>query len=260
MKEKIAFSIDSSLLKKVDAMVDGVRVKSRSHGLEILIRRALGEEDVTGALILAGGERKSDSYSTIRPMFEFEDKPVLQHIIEWLKKFGITKITISVGYLREEIEAYFRDGHDFGVSIDYMREDEPLGTAGPLYLAKSRFNSTFVVIYADVLCDVDLADMIADHKHSKAIATIALKEVKEAYKYGVASLDGHRISEFVQKPEKGKETSNLINAGVYVFEPSIFEHVPKKGMLETEVFGKLSKKKSLNGYVFSGRWIEVSTI
>jgi mannose-1-phosphate guanylyltransferase len=260
MKEKIAFSIDSSLLKKVDATVNGVSVKSRSHALEMLIRQALGEGDVKNALILAGGEKKTASAATIRPMMEFEGKPILLHIIEWLSKFGIKNITISVGYAREEIEAYFRDGHEFGVRIDYMREDEPLGTAGPLYLAKSRFSSTFVVIYADVLCDVDLSDMIESHRHSKAIATIALKEVKDSYKYGVANLDGQRITGFFQKPEKGKESSNLINAGVYVFEPAIFDFVPKKGMLETEVFGKLSKSRSLNGYVFSGRWIEISGV
>ncbi len=256
MKEKIAFSIDSSLLKKVDAMVDEVKVKSRSHALEILIRKALGEDEVKGALILAGGESKKDNYSTTRPMLLFEDKPILQHIIEWLRKFGITNITISVGYMREEIESYFRDGHDFEVKIDYMREDEPLGTAGPLYLAKNRFGSTFVVIYADVLCDIDLSDMISHHKQSKAIGTIALKEVKDARKYGVANLDGNKITGFVQKPEPGKEPSNLANAGVYVFEPSVFDHVPKKGMLETEVLGKLSKMRALNGYVFSGKWYE----
>lgn len=257
MKEKIAFSIESSLLKKVDSTVDGVRIKSRSHALEMLIRKALGEEDVRSALILAGGERKKDPYSTSRPMIPFEDKPILQHTIEWLRRFGITHITISVGYLREEIESYFRDGHDFGVSIDYMREDEPLGTAGPLYLAKSRFNSTFIAINADVLCDFDLADMVEHHRSSKAVATIALKEVKEPFKYGVAQLEGSRITGFVQKPDRGKEPSNLINAGVYVLEPSIFDYVPKKGTIETDVFSKLTKARSLNGYVFSGRWVEI---
>ncbi len=260
MKEKIAFSIESSLLKKVDSMVEGVKVKSRSHALEILIRKALGEDEVKGALILAGGEHKLDPHFPSRPMIHFEDKPILQHTVEWLRKFGITNITISVGYMREEIESYFRDGHDFGVSIDYMREDEPLGTAGPLYLSKSRFNSTFVVVNADVLGDVDLKDMIEHHKSAKAIATIALKEVKDSYKYGVANLDGSRITGFIEKPEKGKESSNLINAGVYVFEPRIFEYVPKKGMFEKEVFSKLAKMRALNGYVFSGRWMEVSTL
>ncbi|MFH0818063.1 MAG: nucleotidyltransferase family protein [Candidatus Micrarchaeota archaeon] len=257
MKEKIAFSIESLLLSKVDGMVDGIKVKSRSHAIEILIRKALGEDEVRSALILAGGESKKDNYETIRSMLHFEDKPLLQHIIEWLKKFGITNITISVGYMREEIEAYFRDGHDFGVKIDYMREDEPLGTAGSIYLAKSRFGSTFIVVHADVLGDIDLEDMIVHHRQSKAVATIALKEVKEAYKYGVANLDGSRITGFVEKPAPGTEPSNLVNAGVYIFEHSVFEHIPKKGMLETEVFGKLSKMRALNGYVFSGKWYEV---
>ncbi len=257
MKEKIAFSVESSLLKKVDGMVDGVKVKSRSHALEILIRKALGQDEVHNALILAGGEKKADPYAPSRPMILFEGKPVLQHIIEWLRKFGVTNITVSVGYMREEIEAYFRDGHDFGVAIDYMREDEPLGTAGPLYLAKSRFNSTFLMVHADVLCDIDLSDLIEHHRNSKAVATISLKEVKESYKYGVVSLEGNHITGFVEKPGPGKESSNLINAGVYVFEPAIFDHVPKKGSLETEVFGKLSKLRALNGYVFSGKWTEI---
>ncbi len=260
MKEKIAFSIDSSLLKKVDSTVDGLNVKSRSHALEILLRKAFGGDKVSKALILAGGERKSESYSTIKPMIHFEDKPILQHVIEWLRKHNIKDITISVGYMREEIESYFRNGKDFNVNIDYMREDEPLGTAGPLYLAKSRFDSTFLVIHADVLCDFDLNDLINDHRNSKAAATITLKEVKDPYKYGVANIEGRRIVNFIEKPEKGKEPSNLVNAGVYIFEPSIFDYIPKKGMLETDVFDALSKKGLLNGYVFSGRWVDVSNI
>ncbi|MCX6777838.1 MAG: sugar phosphate nucleotidyltransferase [Candidatus Micrarchaeota archaeon] len=255
MKEKIAFSIDAKLLKKVDSMVDGVAIKSRSHALETLIRKGLGEE-VRHALILAGGEIKKNKVS--KSMIHIDDKPVLHRIIDWLKGFGITRITISVGYRREEIESYFGSGKGFGVDIDYIREDEPLGTAGALYLARSRFHSTFVVAYSDGLCDFNLKDMVELHRKWHSVATIALKEVADPTYYGAANLEGNRITNFIEKPESGKSPSRLANAGVYVFEPEIFDYVKQKGKLETDTLGKLVDEGIVHGYVFSGEWIDVS--
>ncbi len=255
LKEKIAFSIDPRLLKRLDATVDGVEVKSRSHAIEILLRRAFGDDKVRKALLFAGGE-KSGACGIAKCMVEVRDKPLLQHAVEWLKKSGVTELVIAAGKFRGDIESYFKDGSQFGVKIDYVTEDVPLGTAGALNSAAERFKTTFIAMNGDVSCEFNLEKMIELHKKSKAVATIALTEVDSAVNYGAVEIEGEKIIGFVEKPKEGKEPSKLVNAGVYVLEPGIFGHTPEKGMLEKDVFPLLAKKKMLNGFVFSGEWLE----
>ncbi|MFH1285270.1 MAG: nucleotidyltransferase family protein [Candidatus Micrarchaeota archaeon] len=258
MREKIAFSIESALLKKVDSLVDGENVKSRSHSIEILLRKALGERKMNSALILAGGGR-GKIYTTPKPLLEVDEKPVLQRIIEWLARSEITKIIIAVRKGEAEVESYFGDGSNFGVEISYIREAEPRGTAGAVNLVKARFKDMrFMVLNSDVLSHFEIGDMLEFHKSAKTVATMALKEVEEPSKYGVVKLEGSRVIGFVEKPARGKEQSNLVNAGVYIFEPEIFHFIPEKGMLESEVFPVLAKKQLLGGYVFSGEWKDAS--
>ncbi|MEM3399491.1 MAG: sugar phosphate nucleotidyltransferase [Candidatus Micrarchaeia archaeon] len=259
-KEKIAISIDAGLLKRIDRMVDGLDVKSRSHALEMLIRKGLGEESVDEALLFAGGEGKHAAYRLPKPMLELYGRPVMQGVIEWLGKNGIKKITVSVGYLREEIESYFGNGAGFGVSIEYIREDEPVGTAGSLKLARGRFGKTFVALNSDVICDFDLKKMVEFHKDVGALATVALHESKDVHRYGTVALEGNWITKFVEKPEKGTEPSGIVNAGVYVFEPEIFNYTPDRGMLETDVFPFLAKKGLIAGYIFHGEWKDVEDV
>lgn len=257
LKEKIAFSIDPLLLTKLDSLVDGISVKSRSHALDILLRKALSEDRVRKALILAGGEKKSAKVALPRPLTEHEDKPALLHTIEWLKKNGVDQVVISIGAHGTDIESYFQDGKAFGVSIEYVKESEPLGTSGSLFLAREKFSSTFVALNADMVCSFNLSEMISFHKRAKAPATIALTHARDTSHYGVVEIEGERISGFVEKPASGQESGSLINAGVYVFEPGVFSLVKEKGMLETDVFPQMAKKGLLKGYVFSGKWVDL---
>lgn len=259
LKEKIAFSIDPKLLKRIDSMVDGMNVKSRSHAIDILLRKALGEDKVKSALVFAGGE-KTTKYGIPKCMIEVRDKPLLLYSIEWLRRHGIMDITITTGKSRDQIESYFKNGETFGVKIDYVPELEPLGTAGALSSAGERFKNTFVALNGDVACDFNLDKMIDFHKRSKAVATMALTEVESASNYGAVDIEGEKITGFIEKPKEGKEPSKLVNAGVYIFEPSILGFTPEKGMLEKDVFPLLAKKRLLNGFVFSGEWFEASNI
>jgi len=265
-KEKIAISIGKGLLKRVDARVDGTSVKSRSHAIELLLLRALGGGQALRALVLCGGEGKGLrplTYKIPKPMLEVGDKPMLQRIIEWLKAHDVKRITLAVGYLGQDIEEYFGNGEKFGVEIDYAREKEPLGTAGPLNFVRDSFNGTFLVLNGDVLCDLDLRAMIEAHRKSNALVTMALKSVREPGNYGVAGLEGERITRFEEKAvakagQSGKHEPRLVNAGVYVMSERIFDHIPSKGMLERDVFPKLARKGLMRGYVFTGKWVDVS--
>ena len=147
------------------------------------------------------------------------------------------------------------------MSISYIDEDKPMGTAGPIRLAKQFLTETFIACNADELKDIDLADMYISHKENKGAATVALTSVDDPSSYGVAKLQGNRILEFVEKPKKEKAPSNLINAGLYIMEPEVIDYIPLGyAMLEKDVFPKLASEGKLFGYPFSGQWFDTGTL
>ncbi|VVC04140.1 Bifunctional protein GlmU [Candidatus Burarchaeum australiense] len=258
-KEKVAISIDAGLLKRVDARVDGTNVKSRSHAMELLLMKALGGGSETRALVLCGGEKRGltpSTYHLPRALVEVGGKPILQRTIEWLKANGVKHIVLAIGQSGEEIAAYFKNGEAFGVEIDFVRESKPLGTAGAVKNAEEKMNGTFVVLNGDVLCDFDLRAMLEAHRKSGALATMALKSVRDEGRYGVAETEGEKIVKFEEKA-KQKGESRLVNAGVYVLSERIFDSLPGQGMLERDVFPSLARKGLMRGYVFSGKWVDL---
>lgn len=198
-KKRVALTIDAGLMKIVDSLVDGVDVTSRSNSVEKLLRKALGRERVTTAFVFAGGEAGT---LTPKPMREFEEKPVLAHLVAWLKGYDVERFILAT-QKNEAVRSYFGDGSSFGVKIEYIAEEEPLGTAGSLALAQSRIGGTFAALNSDVLCDFNFPSMVEFHRKQRALATMALIEHHEASRYGVAALEGERVIEFREKPGEG---------------------------------------------------------
>lgn len=264
MKERVTLTIEQSILETVDKKVDGFKVKNRSHAVELLLLKALDQNRPRKALILAGGRGtrlRPITHEIPKPLVPLHDKPILQHTIDLFKKYGITEILISVGYKAEKIKEYFGNGKRFGVDIIYIEESEPLGTAGPLNLAREHLTDTFMMCNADELKNIDLHEMYLFHKENGAKATIALTTVADPSQYGVAKLMGSKILEFIEKPAQGTAPSNLINAGLYVLEPSIFDFVPKgAGSIERDVFPRIAQEGKLFGFPFSGQWFDTGTL
>jgi len=258
MKKRVTLTIEGSVLDQVDKEVDGYKVKNRSHAVELLLLKAMGTNVPKQALILAGGKgtRLTPITREIpKPLVPLHGKPVLEYSLDLFKKFGIKDILISIGFKGEKIKEYFGDGKRFGVNITYIEEDKPLGTAGPLKLAKKYLKSSFIMCNADELKDIDLMDMFIAHKENNAMGTIALTSVEDTSKYGVAKLAGNKILDFVEKPPKDKAPSNFINSGLYILEPEVIDYVPEGfAMVEKDVFPKLAKEGKLFGYPFSGYW------
>ena len=264
MKERVTLTIDTDILRQVDLTIDGFKVKNRSHAVELLLLHSLGTNRPRKAFILAGGEGtrlKPITKEIPKPLIPIHDKPILQHTLDLMKKFNIKDIIISIGYKGEKIKEYFGNGKQFGVNITYVEEKEPLGTAGPLKLAKNMLTETFVMCNADELKDIDLVDMFLFHKEMKCAATIALTTVEDPSKYGVAKLQRNRILEFVEKPKKEDAPSNLISSGLYILEPEVIDMVADgKSMLEEDVFPQLAMDGKLFGYPFSGQWFDTGTL
>jgi mannose-1-phosphate guanylyltransferase len=177
-----------------------------------------------------------------KPMIPLIRKPIMEAIIDHLRRHDFDEIYINTSYLSHAIEDYFRDGDRFGVQIAYSYEgtlekgvfkDKPLGSAGGMRHIQDRcgfFDDVFAVLCGDALIDVDLTEVVKFHKEQNAIATIVLREVPrhEVFKYGVVVTDeSGRVERFQEKPKIEDAASNTINTGIYIFSPKIFDYIPK---------------------------------
>jgi len=257
MKERVTITLDNSLINDLDNLVDGVKIRNRSHAIEFLLRKSLTLKKPRKALILAGGKGtrlRPITYEIPKPMVPVQGRPLIEHTISLLRKYDIRDIMVSVGYLGEKVKEYFGDGKKFGVNIKYIFEDEPLGTAGCLRLAREWLDEPFIMFNGDNLVNIDLEGLFDFHMRNKGQATIALTTVDDPSSFGVAILKGGVITNFVEKPKT--PISKLINAGVYVIEPEVVNLVPDgTASMEYDVFPKILEKEKLRGYPFEGQWL-----
>ncbi|MBL7050917.1 nucleotidyltransferase family protein [Candidatus Woesearchaeota archaeon] len=264
MKERVTLTLDQGILKLVDKKVDGFNIKNRSHAVELLISKALKAHIPKKAIILVGGtgtRLRPLTYEIPKALLPIHGKTLTEHLFDLFKKYDVNETVMAVGYLREKIIDYFGDGSKFGMKVKYVEEKEPLGTAGPIKLAKEMLKDTFIVSNGDELKDIDIEEMYKVHKENNALVTIALTTVEDPSQYGVARLSGSRILEFVEKPKKEDAPSKLINSGFYIVEPEVIDMIPDGfTMLEKDIFPKLAEQGKLYGYPFSGQWFDTGNI
>src|SRR5579863_495571 len=216
---------------------------------------------------MAGGEGSRLRPLTIRrpkPMVPIAGKPVMEHILNLLKRHGITEVVVTVQYLASNIEDYFGNGSQFGMRITYSREDVPLGTAGSVKNAEERLTEPFIVISGDALTDYNLTDIIQYHNEKQSMATLMLAHVPNPLEYGViiTNEDGH-ISQFLEKPSWGEVFSDTINTGIYVLDPKVFSYFEKNKPFDfsQELFPMMLKKGDpLYGYIAEGYWCDVGNL
>ncbi len=163
-----------------------------------------------------------------KPMVPIVNSPVMEHIIQLLSKHGVKDIMVNLHYLADQIESYFGDGSKWGVNIHYSREERLWGDAGSVKRCEEFFDDTFLVIGGDDLSDIDITGMLRLHTKKKALATIALSLVDDPSEYGIALLNEHgRITRFLEKPRGEVIFSNTANTGMYIFDPQVFEMIPR---------------------------------
>jgi NDP-sugar pyrophosphorylase family protein len=148
------------------------------------------------------------------------------------------------------------------MKLHYSRETMPLGTGGPLKKAEPiiGYDKPFLVLNGDIFTTVNFSEVVKLHKKNDALASIMLFRVEDSSRYGTAELaKNNRITRFIEKPPKGKAPSNLVNAGIYVLEPQIFDYIPveQRVSIEREVFPRLVAEKKMYGYSFEGLWIDI---
>src|SRR6266566_2804900 len=219
------------------------------------------------AILLAGGKGtrlRPLTIHTPKPIVPIFDRPFLQFQLDLIKKVSeIDEVILSLNYQPRRIEEIFGDGGDTGLSLRYMVEPAPLGTAGAIKYAAANVDDSVVVFNGDVMTEVDLSAVIALHRERKAKATIVLTPVENPSAYGLVETDSSgNILRFLEKPGPNEITCNTINAGIYVLEPDTFDRIPKDTpwSIERSFFPSLIERgETFCAYVDDGYWIDIGT-
>lgn len=219
------------------------------------------------AVLMAGGfgtRLRPVTQNIPKPMVPLVNRPMMEHIINLLKKHSITEIIVLLFYQAEIIQDYFKDGEDFGVKISYILPQEDYGTAGAVKLAEKYLDETFVVISGDVLTDFDLQKAVDFHNNKKSKATILLTRVQNPLPFGIVIFDEDgKITKFYEKPTWGEVFSDTINTGIYILEQEILKHIPanKEFDFSKDLFPLLMKKKiNIYGALMDGYWKDVGNL
>ncbi len=216
---------------------------------------------------MAGGEGsrlRPLTTHTPKPMLPLANRPMMEHIVGLLRSHGYTEIVVTVAFLANQIRTYFGDGSDFGVEITYATEEQPLGTAGSVRNAKDVLDERFLVISGDVLTDIDLSAIVAEHEAKGALATIGLVAVDDPLEFGIViTKEDGSIERFLEKPTWGQVFSDTINTGIFVLEPEIFDYIAPDRPVDFsgEVFPQLLEEgEPMVGAVAEGYWEDVGTL
>src|SRR6187399_1228330 len=219
------------------------------------------------AIMLAGGKGtrlRPLTIHTPKPIVPIFDRPCLHYQLDLLKQVPeIDEVILSLNYQPRRIEEIFGDGSDAGISIRYIVEPAPLGTAGAVRYAGDNLTESVVVFNGDVLTQIDLAAVLQLHRERQAKATIVLTPVENPTAYGLVETDATgNITRFLEKPNPDEITTNNINAGIYVLEPNTFDRIPKdvSWSIERSYFPSLIERgETFVAYIYGGYWIDIGT-
>lgn len=247
-KNRVSLTLEEGLVEKVDREADQ-RELNRSQTVEEILQDYFESKGVDTAVVLCGDPE-------LKSLELYKGRAVLAHVLEHLSTQGISRVILLSGQNKGRIKKEFGNSYE-GLSLEYVEEDSPRGTAAALSDVEAELgNKTFVLLNGHVITDVDFDEMLRVHRDESAMATMALTTVEDPSKYGVARLKGQKIIGFEEKPEPGNEPSRLINAGTYILGPEIFGQISADDI--EEVFKQLASDGELAGYIYGGKWKDVS--
>ncbi len=179
-------------------------------------------------IILAGGEGKRVfplAVNQPKPMFKLLGKPLIHHVIDTLKQAGLTDYVVVVGHCGEQIKEYLKDGSELGVKIEYAVQKQSLGMADALKSAEDLADDHFFVVNADDVFEASLIkQMMQQFKQGNAEIVLSCKPVHDTWKFGIILVKNGNVIDFVEKPAKGTEPSNLAVVGVYILTKKVFDY------------------------------------
>ncbi|MGB3563269.1 MAG: sugar phosphate nucleotidyltransferase [Thermoanaerobaculia bacterium] len=253
-KSRLTITLPPDLVQRLDRMIDHQTVRNRSHAIELLIRQGLMPE-VTTAIVLAGGEHQGIGNPALAPV---GGQALILLTLRHLVGFGIRNVLLLAGRSEPEIREVLGSGQGLGLTIQYLEEERPLGTAGALKSAEPHLpDSPVLVVHGDVLTDIDIGELITFHLSEGCLATMAVKPRNAEKECGQVMLQGNRITDFY---DNGKEQGiSIVNTGLYVLQPEVFGMIEegKESRLETDVFPTLARMGELSAFFFQGIWYDI---
>lgn len=220
------------------------------------------------AVVLVGGEGtrlRPLTYAVPKQMLPVAGRPVIERVVSYLSGHGVNEVVLSLGYRPDAFIAAYPDGQCAGVKLVYAVEDQPLDTAGAIAFAIQQsgpVEETFIVVNGDVLTGIDLTELVQFHRDRAGEASIALTPVEDPSRFGVVPVDERgRVEAFIEKPAPGTAPTNMINAGIYVLEPSFVPRVEpgRRVSVEREIFPQLVRDGSLYALGSNALWTDMGT-
>ena len=220
------------------------------------------------AIILSAGEGSRMRPLTLtkpKTMLPVAGKPIIQYNIESLRNNGITDILLIVRYKEEMVRNYFGDGRDFGVNITYKTQKDFLGTANAISYGEDFIDESIIVLNGDIILDDEvIGEIIEKYNEEKPDTLMVLTEVEDPSAFGVVEIENGCIKNIVEKPKKEEAPSNLVNAGIYIFNKDIFDKINRTEISERgeyeitdSVSLQIEEGKEVKGYKTSKDWIDV---
>jgi len=256
-KEKI---LEIAVLKKI-YQIPIVDDDGRLVGIEEVDELLKTKTKPNKVVLMVGGlgtRLRPLTEHTPKPMLKVGNKPILETIIVNFKKYGFTNIILCVSYKSEIIEEYFKDGSEFGVSIEYIHENKRMGTAGALSLIKTSLDEPFFVMNGDLLTDINFENMMDYHLSNHSVATMGVREYDFQVPYGVVNVEGQNILNIEEKPVH----KFFVSAGIYVLSSAILQYIPKNEFYDMPtLFEKVieEKKKSIS-FLIHEYWLDIGRI
>lgn len=255
---------ESKYLRRLAATLTHL-TDSNLHSKSITVAASLTQNLNMKALILVGGygtRLRPLTFSVPKPLVPFCNLPIVLHQIEALVKAGVKEVILAVNYQPEVMIQYLKACEaKYGITITCSQEDVPMGTAGPLALARkllTKDNEPFFMLNSDVICEFPLVEMLKYHTSHGGEGTILVTEVKDPSKYGVVVSDPEsgKIEQFVEKPQHF--VSNKINAGIYLFTINILNRIElRPTSIEREIFPKMAADGQIYSMVLPGYWMDI---
>jgi mannose-1-phosphate guanylyltransferase len=219
------------------------------------------------SIILVGGKGtrlRPLTYETPKQMLPLVGVPMIECVFEWLGRHGVTDSVLSLGYLPDRFMEAYPTNEIAGVRVSYAVEPEPLDTAGAIRFAATKFgfDETFLVVNGDVLTDLNITTLLEFHRSHGGEATIALHPVDDPSRFGVVPTDDDgKVIAFVEKPPRDEAPTHNINAGSYIFEPSVLDRIPAEGRasVERDTFPALARDGALYAMADHAYWLDTGT-
>ncbi len=188
-------------------------------------------------------------------MIRVAGRPILERIVLHLVSYGIRRIFLSVNHLAQMIEDYFKDGSKYGATIEYLREDDPLGSGGAISLLREIPEHPFIVMNGDLIADVNCADMIEFHSQNDFYATMGVYSYLHQVPYGCVEIKNNRLADLEEKPVLEK----MVNAGIYVLSPQAISAIPKNICFPITTLFEDALKKNLacGAFVIEKEWLDI---